>query len=123
TFGSNVAVGDEKADRYKAALDRFIRDAADHDIAAQAMAALATHFESDDEPARAREIARRAIERFPDSHGAILCRNLVQRIEAPSASLHTEYVWNAPWPTLDVTYRNVDHVYFRAVPLRFADEL
>src|SRR5690606_30632716 len=65
----------------------------------------------------------RAIDRFPGSHGAARCRNLIQRIEAPSAQLATEFVWNAPWPTLDVTYRNVTHVYFRAVPLRFADQL
>jgi opacity protein-like surface antigen len=50
-----------------------------------------------------------------------MCFNLIQQIEAKSAQLDTERVWNAPWPTLNVTYRNVTKVYFRAVAVDFDD--
>ncbi len=50
-----------------------------------------------------------------------MCFNLIQKIEAKSARLDTERVWNAPWPTLNITYRNVTKVYFRAVSVSFDD--
>ena len=52
---------------------------------------------------------------FPQSPGGILCYNLVKQIEAKSANIMTERVWNEPLPTIRVTYRNVTKVYFRLV--------
>jgi len=40
-----------------------------------------------------------------------------------SASLQTERVWNEPLPSLNVTYRNVTKVYFRAVAYNFESYL
>jgi len=42
--------------------------------------------------------------------------DLVTEIEAKSASITTERVWNAPWPQIAVHYRDVEAVYFRAIP-------
>lgn len=115
TFGHNVATGEAKQERYNAALERFIAETAKHEVSARALAALAAEWNSSDEPAKARQIAQRGVAAFPRSAGGALCANLINQIEAKSAQLDTEYVWNAPWPTLDVTYRNVTKVYFRAV--------
>ena len=121
TFGHNVAVGENKDDGYKAALRRFIEATTGHEISARALAALATQVNADGEPAEAHELARRGLDAFPGSAGGAMCFNLIQQIEAKSAQLDTERVWNAPWPTLNVTYRNVTKVYFRAVPVNFDD--
>ncbi len=121
TFGHNVAVGENKDDGYKAALRRFIEATTGHEISARALAALATQVNADGEPAEAHELARRGLDAFPGSAGGAMCFNLIQQIEAKSAQLDTERVWNAPWPTLNVTYRNVTKVYFRAVPVNFND--
>ena len=59
----------------------------------------------------------------PQERGGILCYNLVQQIEARSASIKTERVWNEPLPTIQVRYRNVTKVYFRAVPMDFGPYL
>lgn len=119
TFGHNVAVGETKDERYKAALEQFIEATARHEISARASATLATQIFAEGDPVKAHALARRGLEAFPETAGAALCFNLIQQIEAKSAQLETEYVWNAPWPTLNVTYRNLTKVYFRAVRADF----
>jgi len=122
-YSFNVAVGDDKDVRYEAALTRFIDATAKHEISARALHLLANRRNQAGEPAQARELAQRGVAAFPQSVGGARCYNLLRQIEAPSTALKTEQVWNAPWPTLDVTYRNVTKVYFRAVPVDFADHV
>jgi hypothetical protein len=121
TFGRNFAVGENRNERYKAALQQFIDEAARHEISARALASLATEINAEGEPAVAHDLAKRGPNSFPQSVGASMCFNLIQQIEAKSAQLDAERVWNAPWPTLNVTYRNVTKVYFRAVAVDFDD--
>jgi len=63
----------------------------------------------------AHDLAERGAKLYPNSPGGKLCRNLVIEIEAKSASITTERVWNAPWPHITVRYKNVDTLYFRAI--------
>jgi uncharacterized protein YfaS (alpha-2-macroglobulin family) len=116
TWGWNAAFGEDKNARYKAALEIFIRNHADDEISAMAYYHEATVLQQDNELITAHKTASRGAELFPNSPGGKLCRNLVSQIESKSASISTEHVWNAPWPTIDVHYRNVSAVYFRAVP-------
>ncbi|HPK50176.1 MAG TPA: alpha-2-macroglobulin family protein, partial [Opitutaceae bacterium] len=120
-YAFNVAVGDDKDVRYEAALGRFIEATVRHEVSARALYLLASRRNQAGEPAEARKLAQRGLDAFPNSAGGAQCYNLIQQIEAPSIALATEQVWAAPLPTLDVTYRNLDHVYFRAVPVDFAD--
>ncbi|MEO5959600.1 MAG: MG2 domain-containing protein, partial [Opitutaceae bacterium] len=118
-FGYNQATGDDKVPRYTAALERFAAATAQHEVSARALAALGTVLNDAGEPAKAHAIAQRGLDAFPDTAGGAQCFNLIQTIESKIASLATERLWNAPWPTLDVTYRNVSKVYFRAVAVDF----
>jgi len=118
-FGGNSAQGEGKDIRYRAALQRFIDASRAHEVSSRALAMLATRLDNEGDRAEAHELARRGYEAFPASAGGALCFNLIQRIEARSARLDTERVWNAPWPTLNVTYRNVTRVYFRAVAVDY----
>jgi hypothetical protein len=120
-YAFNVAVGEKKTERYEAALTRFADATAKHEISARALYILANRRHSAGEPKQAREIAQRGCAAFPQSNGGVQCYNLIKQIEAPTASLATEQVWSAPLPTLDVTYKNLGRVYFRAVPVDFAD--
>ena len=70
--------------------------------------------------AAAHELAARGAKLFPTSPGGKLCQNLVNEIEAKSAGISTERVWNAPWPKITVRYANVGAVYFRAIPVDWA---
>jgi hypothetical protein len=112
----NSAFGEEKNARYKAALETFIRNYADFDISALAIEQEARVLEQEGDLVAAHKLAKRGADLFPRSPGGTLCRNLVTSIEAKSASINTERVWNAPWPKIEVRYRNVTTVYFRAIP-------
>ncbi|TWU26179.1 MG2 domain protein [Novipirellula galeiformis] len=118
-FANNHAFGEEKDARYKAALKRFAEQHATHPISARALHQLATVLQSENDFVAAKKVAEQGLAQHPDSVGGARCFNLIQQIESPSASITTERVWNAPWPTIDVRYRNVDKVYFRLVPFDF----
>lgn len=115
-WGWNAAFGEDKNARYKAALDRNIGEHADFDLTALALERKARVLQQEGDLVEARKTALRGAELFPNSPGAKLCRNVVAEIEAKSSTLTTERVWNAPWPKLTVRYRNLTHVYFRAIP-------
>ncbi len=118
-FAYNHAIGEEKKARYEAALKRFQSAASDLPIWASATASIAQLAFEADNPAEARQIAKQAIDRFPNSVGANRCYNLISQIEAREAQVMTERVWNAPWPTIQVRYRNVTKIYFRLVRFNF----
>ncbi len=121
-YGFNVATGDDKIERYRAALERFTEANAKHEISARATALLAGQYRETD-PAMAHELAKRGLNAYPKTAGGAECFNLIQEIEAPSAQIDTEFVWTAPWPTLNVTYRNLTKVYFRAIPLDYVEDV
>ena len=136
TWSWNAAFGEDKNTRYKAALEAYIRLYADFDISPLAMEREARVVQQEGDLVAARKLALRGAQLFPQSPGGKLCRNLVTEIEAKSASVATERVWNCfpgrsagvspaspagvppagTCPALNVRYRNVDAVYFRAIP-------
>lgn len=122
-YARNIAVGEDKEARFKAALERFIDQTSRHEISARAQAILAQQLKDEGEPLKARALAQKARKAFPQSSGAKECANLILELEAKSAEVETEYVWSAPWPTIDVTYRNTSKVYFRAVSADFLTHL
>ncbi|MCA9072137.1 MAG: hypothetical protein KDA84_24585, partial [Planctomycetaceae bacterium] len=115
-FGYNIAFGEEKNARYKAALEKFVDQNGDHQISARATHDWAAVVHSEDDWVKARSIAQRGMNRYPDSIGGKQCYNLIQQIEARQSQITTERVWNKPLPTIDITYRNITKVFFRVVP-------
>jgi hypothetical protein len=120
-FGNNQAVGPEKADRYKAALERFVNEWKKQEIAARALYEWANVEYQQGNYLEAHRLAGQGWDQYAASVGGVMCYNLVQQIESKSASIATERVWNDPLPDIKVTYRNVTRVYFRAVPAKFED--
>jgi hypothetical protein len=91
-FAYNKATGEEKNERYKKALERFVGQWSGHEVSARALAYWAEVLNGEDEPAEARKLAQRGLDAFPDSAGAAMCFNLIKQIEAKSASIQTERV-------------------------------
>ena len=115
TFGNNKAVGEEKASLFKAALRRFVKLWGDHPISAVARYHWANVLRQEGSLVEARDLAQQGAQAFANTPGGNLCYNLVKQIEAKSASVTTERVWNEPSPVIRVTYRNLAKVYFRLV--------
>jgi len=123
----NTAFGEDKDVRYRAALEAFIRTYADVEISARAIEQEARLVQQEGDLVEARKLALRGVQLFPQSPGGRLCRNVVTDIEARSASLTTERVWNCSADgsagkdrqdacrALSVHYRNITEVHFRAL--------
>src|SRR6266480_7107903 len=93
-YGYNIAFGEEKNARYKAALRALVDKWADHELSAFALHHWARAVQSEEEFVEARKIALRGANAFPNSAGGKLCRNLVSEMEAKSVAVTTERVWN-----------------------------
>ena len=127
-FGFNHAVGQSsegqsKDECYKNSMRRFASEHKDHRTSSRALHNLATLLHSEKESVEAHQLATEGMNRFPDSVGSRRCFNLIQQIEAKSASIQTERVWNNPLPTIDVSHRNVDRIYFRLLSYDYVEFL
>jgi len=122
-FGNNLALGPEKTTIYIAALEQLVNSWSDSEIAALALYEWAKAVQSQGNYVKAHALASRGWDEYPDSIGAAKCYNLIQQIVGKSASIKTEQVWNDPMPDIQVTYRNVTHIYFRAIPLIAEDAI
>jgi hypothetical protein len=134
-FGNNQALGPEKAERYETALERFVEDWGDHELSALALYQWANSAYGRGDWLRAHELADRGCQLVVmpkglkalawdpafGNIGASLCCDLKAQIEGKSISIQTERVWNHPLPDIEVTYRNVTKVFFRAVRIEFED--
>ncbi|SMP52972.1 MG2 domain-containing protein [Neorhodopirellula lusitana] len=121
-FAEEHVIGDEDGKRYLEALGQFAADHQADPISARAKFLIAQDAFSNDDPARAREIALATIASHPGSVGASQCQNLVDQIEAPSIAVSTERVWNPAAASgsqaqIHVAYKNLTKVYFRLVKL------
>ncbi len=114
-YGYNQSFGEEKNARYKAALKRFTQKWAEHEMSARAMYRHADVLRGEGELVEAHKMAKRGISVFPESVGAKECRNLINQIEAKSSLVKTERVWNAPFPKIQLRYRNLNKAYFRVI--------
>jgi len=118
-FGYNQALGPDKADLYVAALEDFADQWKNHELSARAIYEWARVVYTQGDYVRARALADEGWDAYPASVGGIQCYNLILEIEARSASITTERVWNDPLPDIAVTYRNVTGVFFKAVPVGY----
>jgi uncharacterized protein YfaS (alpha-2-macroglobulin family) len=130
-FGYNKAFGEDKNARYKAALKAFTEKWSTepkspgeiHPETARATFLLASVLQQEGDLVEARRLAEQAAKAYPDSIGGKQCSNLIQSIEAKSSNITVERVWNAPWPKIQVRYRNLTKVHFRIVPFDFEGRL
>jgi uncharacterized protein YfaS (alpha-2-macroglobulin family) len=122
-LGYNKAVGEEKTARYKAALKRFIERWGDQEVSAWARLDLARVLMSENDFVEARRLAKEGAGAFAKTAGGAACHNLVLEIEAKALTITTERVWNAPWPDIDVHYKNLAEVHFRVVRANWTERL
>ncbi len=118
-FANNMAFGEEKSARFKAALKRFAEKHNDNKISARAIHQLASVIHGEGDSVKAREIALTGKVSFPRSVGSNLCHNLIQQIENREVQVNAERVWNQPVDNITVTYRNITKMHFRLVPFDF----
>ena len=115
-WAAGAAVDDGEVtvvDRKTAALEAFITQAGDHELASLARHALAETLRRQGDLVAARALAVKGMEAHPASVGGKQCNNLIAAIDAKELAVATERAWAAPWPTIRVTYRNLATVHLR----------
>ena len=120
-FANNAAKGEDKVIAYRKALNDFILKYKDHVITSRAYFALAKSYESAQDLVEARRLAHIGSKNHPDSHGGKLCHNLIQNIERNSIAISSENIWNEPFPKINVNYKNLKRVYFKAISYDWVD--
>ncbi|MBR0505495.1 MAG: hypothetical protein IJJ84_08805, partial [Kiritimatiellae bacterium] len=112
----------ERDARYAAALDAFIARYLDvTDVSALAVHARAELLRHSGDLVGAHAKAATGAARWPESVGGRLCTSLVISLERPDFTVTTESTWNAPWPDLAVSSKNMTNLFFRIVPVTFED--
>lgn len=114
-FGFNSAFGEEKNARYKAALKRLANKWSEHPISSRALYHQAAMLRAENEYVRAHAVATQGKNAYPNSLGGRMCHNLIQQIIQKNVDIKVERVWNAPFPKINVTYKNLSKVHFRVV--------
>lgn len=130
-YGYNQSFGEEKNARYKAALKRFTNEWEDHEMSARAMFRHAEVLKGEGALLEAHKLAKLGVAGFSRKTGTVPllnkillfsnsvgvkeCKNLINQIEAKSSFVKTERVWNAPFPKIQLRYRNLNKAYFRVV--------
>ena len=122
-FAKNVAYGESKLARFEMGMERLATQYGDAELASMAFYYWAQSLQEENKLAEARSLALRGQRAHPKSLGARLCGNLVAEIEAKSAEVETERVWAGVPTDIEVRYRNVSTVFFRAVPATFDEFL
>ena len=112
----------ERDARYAAALDAFIARYLDvTEVSALAVHARAELLKQSDDLVGAYAKAAAGAARWPKSVGGRLCTSLMENLKVPDFSVETESTWNAPWPDLVVSSKNMTNLFFRIVPVSFED--
>ncbi len=115
----NLAVGPAKNGRYKLALEQFADTHKTHELSALALARLASTIFTEGNRVEAKKIAEKAVAAFPNSVGGQMAANTITQITAKELSFSAERVWPAAdkLPPIQVSYRNLTQVHFRAYKL------
>lgn len=121
TWAMNAAAGPSALSRGRTALENFVEANAAHELSAAALHALASTYQADD-PAKAHAFATRGANAYPESRFGQRCLYLARQIELPALAVESERVWNAAGPDVSVTYRNLDYLHFRLIPLDWEKE-
>ena len=112
----------ERDARYAAALDAFIaRYLEATEVSALAVSARAELLKQADDLVAAHAKAATGAARWPESMGGKLCERLMRKLESPVFSVETESTWNAPWPDIAVSSKNMTNLFFRIVPVTFEE--
>ena len=122
-WAADVAVGEEKAERVRAAWETLLAAAGDHEIASRVRHRIAEDLLEAGDAAAAHAMASEGVAAHPDSVGAALCRNLITMIETPTLALATERTWAEPWPVMRAQYVNLTKVHLRVIAADWSDRL
>ncbi len=114
-WAKKVALGPDKKDRYLSALKKLTHDYPDKEYTATAMYLVARQYYDDGDNVKAVDYAEKAYAKWPKSYGGKLAFNLIEDIKYPSISYNTEKILTSDTSKIKISYKNLNHAYFRLI--------
>ena len=108
-----TAVGQEKGERYLAALKKIIADNPDNSYTAEALYLIAIYYKNDENYIKALEYAEMAFAKWPNTQAGKQSQNLIIQIKMPHLDFLTEETICSTTNHISISYTNVDHAYFK----------
>ena len=121
-WAKGAVTGEEPTQRLMDRLKELIEQSADNELQSLARANLAQMLVGQKKLVDAREMAIAGRDAFKKGRFRDLCVSIIEHVEAKEADLSTELVWNAAKPEFDLRYRNINKIWFRLYPTKWAPE-
>lgn len=122
-FGNQQAYGEEKKVLFKKALKQFAEAHPTNELSARARFEWASVLHQENDFVGARNQALQGKNTFPDSFGGKMCQNLILTIEDKQFQVQAERVWAKPYAKVQVGYRNITQLHFRAYKSDWASRI
>ena len=103
--------------QFENALNQYCMEYKDIPWSSSAKYELASLIFSDGRRLQAHQVAQEGAAKYPDSMGAKLCFQLIQRIEEPNYSLSLKPVDGLSEQSIQIVHRNMTRLYFRIYEL------
>ena len=108
-----TAVGQEKEERYLAALKKIISDNPDNSYTSEAIYQIASHYNYKQDYIKALEYAEMAFKKWPNTQAGLLSQNLINQIKLPYLDFLAEETICSTTNQISIKYTNIDHAYFK----------
>ena len=122
-WANRVALGPDKNERFIEAMKRIAHEFPNNEYSATAMFYVANNLYGHGEYVKALDYAEKAYEKWPKSDGGKRAFNLINEIKKPSISYCTESILTSNTSKIKVSFRNLNHAYFRLIKRTEADIL
>jgi hypothetical protein len=109
--------------RHEQALRNFIEAHAAHPVSAWARVDLSEILIARKQSKEAHAILKAGAEAFPAHPFGKLCANGVRQLENREVSLMTESHWTPAGEDIEISHRNLKHLWFRIYPVDFTSDL
>ena len=111
-----VALGPDKNDRYLEAMKRIVHEYPNNEYTATAMYYVAEHYNAHEgDFVKAIDYAEKAYEKWPKSFGGKSAYNLIGQIKQPFIAYNTEKILTSNTNKIKISFRNLNHAYFRLI--------
>ena len=114
-WAKEVAVGEDKTERYISALKQLVNEYPDNEYSAMALYLTADQYSNKYEYVKAINYAEKAYEKWPNSKGGRMAFNLIQRIKQPDISYSTEKILISNTSKIKINFKNLNHAYFKLI--------
>ncbi|MBF0410213.1 MAG: hypothetical protein HQM10_22905 [Candidatus Riflebacteria bacterium] len=118
-WAANVCFGEDRKEKAVDILRKLADENSNSSLSSLALAKAASLLVQLGKTVEAYNYAKEGAERYPNSDGGSDCKAVINELQTKDLEISTDRVAGKPLPKIKLNYRNIDTVYFRAVPFEW----